>query len=106
MKVGIATLISLVFFLKTARAISIQDVYAKLIEKESGYGTRFTDTFIRPVAIIDGQFIWPRSYHRPGALLFDDNGAAYNVRKELPTLREIMARTPLGMNHDRYKFIN
>ena len=57
MKVAIATLISLVFFLEAAQAISIQDVYTKLTEKESGYNIRITDMFIRPVAIIDGEFV-------------------------------------------------
>ena len=57
MKVAITILISLIFSLETIQAITVQDVYQKLIEKKSGHGARFTDMFIRPVAIVDGQFV-------------------------------------------------
>ncbi|KAE9550879.1 hypothetical protein FO519_005903 [Halicephalobus sp. NKZ332] len=52
--------------------------------------------FIRPIGSVGGELIWPRSYSRPSHLFFDENGAAYNVRPDRPTMRELLMRTPFG----------
>lgn len=57
MQVIPTTIISLLFLLTIVQAITIQDVYEKLIEREKGYGIRFTEMFIRPVALVDGEFV-------------------------------------------------
>ncbi|KAE9548468.1 hypothetical protein FO519_008321 [Halicephalobus sp. NKZ332] len=56
MKVALATAISLLFLLGSVQAITLQDIYQKLLEREKGYGIRFTDMFIRPIAVVDGEF--------------------------------------------------
>uniref|UniRef100_A0AC34R6N9 Uncharacterized protein n=1 Tax=Panagrolaimus sp. JU765 TaxID=591449 RepID=A0AC34R6N9_9BILA len=77
-------------------AITVEDVYKRLLERERNIDNTFTNQFIRPIGANGGELIWPRSYSKPSYLFFDENGAAFNVRADRPTLREILQRTPFG----------
>uniref|UniRef100_A0A7E4VYM6 Secreted protein n=1 Tax=Panagrellus redivivus TaxID=6233 RepID=A0A7E4VYM6_PANRE len=77
-------------------AITVEDVYKRLLERERGAQDTFAAQFIRPVGSVGGELIWPRSYSKPSYLVFDENGAAFNVRPSRPSLREILSKTPVG----------
>uniref|UniRef100_A0AC34G3E8 Uncharacterized protein n=1 Tax=Panagrolaimus sp. ES5 TaxID=591445 RepID=A0AC34G3E8_9BILA len=77
-------------------AITVEDVYKRLLERERNVDNTFASQFIRPIGSVGGELIWPRSYSKPSSLFFDENGAAYNVRSSRPSLREILGRTPFG----------
>ncbi|KAH7719474.1 Protein R11G1.2 [Aphelenchoides avenae] len=80
-----------------ANAITVEDVYKRLLERERTAGSNpFSGHFIRPIGSVGDELIWPRTYGRPSALFFDENGASYNVRPERPSLTHILRRTPLG----------
>lgn len=80
-------------------AITVEDVYKRLLERERNIDNTFASQFIRPIGSVGGELIWPRSYSKPSSLFFDENGAAFNVRNTRPTLREILGRTPFGTKH-------
>ena len=57
MQVILTITFSLLFFLQPLQAVNLHDIYAKLIEREKGHGVQFTDMFIRPIAVIDGEIV-------------------------------------------------
>jgi len=67
-----------------------------LLERERNIDNTFASQFIRPIGSVGGELIWPRSYSKPSALFFDENGAAFNVRPDRPTMKELLLRTPFG----------
>lgn len=85
-----------VILFKHCSGITIEDVYTRLLEKERNIENTFSAQFIRPIGDVNGELIWPRSYSKPSYLIFDNNGAAYNVAAQRPSLSEILSRTSLG----------
>lgn len=104
MKSAFKVIIVAAIYLLAVNAITIEDVYKRLLEKERYVDNTFSSQFIRPIGSVDGELIWPRSYAKPTYLFFDENGAAYNVNPSRTTLRDILERTPstgsLGTNNE------
>lgn len=86
----------MLLFFSVINAITLEDVYKRLLERERNIDNTFASQFIRPIGSVGGELIWPRSYSKPSSLFFDENGASYNVRSSRPTLREILGRSPIG----------
>ncbi|KAH7719482.1 hypothetical protein AAVH_13053 [Aphelenchoides avenae] len=78
-------------------AITVEDVYKRLPRTSIKVLMRGTFGIFNGFSRLSRSFqIWPRTYGRPSALFFDENGASYNVRPERPSLTHILRRTPLG----------
>ncbi|KAH7716765.1 hypothetical protein AAVH_15784 [Aphelenchoides avenae] len=45
-----------------------------------------------PVATVGGDKIWPRAYHESRNIFFDENGAAFALRPDAPSLNELLTR--------------
>uniref|UniRef100_A0A914EKM7 Uncharacterized protein n=1 Tax=Acrobeloides nanus TaxID=290746 RepID=A0A914EKM7_9BILA len=82
--------------LRTVEGITLEDVYKRVLERERNSDNTFSNQFIKPIGSVGGELIWPRSYARQGYLFFDENGAAFNVRPDRPTLQEILSVSPFG----------
>ncbi|KAH7698344.1 hypothetical protein AAVH_34564 [Aphelenchoides avenae] len=56
--------------------------------------------WVKPIATVDGEKIYPRTFDKPGEVFFDNNGGTFVLRSE-PTIGEMLQQSEWRATHTK-----